>query len=107
MQQWMQGYLSTKEPTMEEIEDALKDFGFHHRAIDVQRLYAMRDTHLGYEGGVLAQPDEYWQDLATMYWLRKWCEMDKKIIRLEQTSWIDNVRSGSGLSGKVKANGND
>ncbi len=104
MQHWMQSFISTTTPSAETINDALIDYGFYHTPIQVQRMYAEKVNHglLGYVGGVIDQPDEYWHDMSTMRWLQLWHEHVAPLARLEQTSWIDNIREHGTLQGKVK-----
>lgn len=104
----MQNFLSTKDPNISEINEALLDFGFYHPFDIVSRMYAEYVNHgnYGYGGGVVDQPPEYWADMATMYWLRKWHEVVKPVSGIvEQKSWIENIKEGKPI-GKV-ANGNN
>jgi hypothetical protein len=63
MQAWMTSFLDTTPPSTAQIDAALVDFGFWHTPTEVKRMYAeyVNNHLLGYAGGVLDQPDEYWQ----------------------------------------------
>lgn len=93
-QAWMTQFLSSDPPGIEDIESALEDFGFYHGFSDVARMYAEHENHgnLGYEGGVLDQPPEFWADLSTMKWLELWVKHVKDMPRLQQVSVFDQLR---------------
>lgn len=102
----MQYFLSDTTPSVEQIEAALLDFGFYHRDEDVERMYAeyVNNKLLGYAGGVLDQPEEYWHDMAIMKWLELWVKHVAPMPRLEQVSVFDTLKegrfSGTWLGGK-------
>lgn len=100
--------MSTTPPSAETIDRNLKDFGFYHQFEEVTRMYAEKTNHglLGYAGGVIDQPSEYWHDMATMQWLKLWVEHVKPMARLEQVSWLENIQKHGTLQGRFK-HGND
>lgn len=95
------------DPPIHEIDDALRDFGFYHRPIEVQRMYSQLQNHgnLGYPGAVLDQPEEYWRDMATMNWLRLWVKIVKPAQRLTQNSVFNTIKTTGKMNG-VFTNGN-
>lgn len=107
-QDWMTNFISDNEPTVEEINNALVDFGFYHSFEQVARMYAEYTNNklLGYAGGVNEQPDEYWRDLATMRWLRLWVENVKPMPRLAQRSVFDTLRDEGRFIGRLNTDGN-
>lgn len=87
-------------PPVETIEAALLDFGFWHRPIEVQRMYSylINYNQLGYAGGVLDQPDEYFEDMTTIQYLRLWVEHAKPLIMPDDTpDIIDHLKNGGNL----------
>lgn len=94
-------FLSDTPPPAVDIEDALLDFGFYHHLRDVKRMYAEHQNHgnLGYPGGVLDQPEEYWDDMATMHWLELWVKHVADLPRLEQKSVFDTLRDEDRFDG--------
>lgn len=84
----MDTFLNSNDPDVQTINEMLIDFGFYHTPTQVKRMYAEKTNHglLGYAGGVIDQPDEYWFDMGTMYWLHKWVEVVKDMPRIEQVS---------------------
>lgn len=98
----MTQFLSGETPEPEIIETALSDFGFNHNPRDVQRMYAEYNNHgnYGYAGGVLDQPEEYWQDIETMAWLELYVKHVATLPRLEQVSVFDTLKQ----SGRFGAN---
>jgi hypothetical protein len=102
MQQWMQHFLSDEPPSTEVIETALLDYGFYHQPHTVQRMFAEYKNRnlLGYEGGVLDQPDEYWSDISTMSWLELYVKHVANAPRMEQVSVFDTLTNENRLGGK-------
>lgn len=102
----MKQFCSNSEPTAETIEIMLEDFGFYHAWADVLRMYAELVNHgrYGYEGGVLDQPQEYWDDMAMMKWLELWCKHVAGMPRLEQESVFDTLRNEGRIDGRMSAN---
>lgn len=102
MQAWMQQFLSTDPPSPDVIEAALLDYGFYHRLLDVKRMYSeyKNSKRYGYAGGVLDQPDEYWDDIATMHWLELWVKHVGPLPRLEQTSIFETLRNENRIDGR-------
>lgn len=107
MQEWMQQFQSDDPPSADIIEAALVDFGYYHAPKDAKRMYAELTNHhlLGYAGGVLDQPDEYWDDMATMQWLSLWVKHVAPMPRMQQTSVFDTLRSEERLDGSWLNNG--
>lgn len=102
----MKQFCSNSEPTAETIEAMIEDFGFYHTWTDVYRMYAeyINRGHYGYEGGVLDQPPEYWQDMTTMKWLELWVKHVATLPRLEQESVFDTLRNEGRIDGRMSAN---
>lgn len=65
---------SPETPNQEDVNQALKDFGFYHDLADVKRMYAeySNNKQYGYAGGVMDQPDSYWHDMYIMKNLELW-----------------------------------
>jgi hypothetical protein len=98
----MQQFLSDSDPDVETIAHAVIDFGFHHLFKDVARMYAeyTNKDKYGYDGGVMDQPEEYWNDMETMRWLELWIKHVATIPRIEQVSVFHTIRKEGRLSGK-------
>lgn len=98
----MQNFLSEDPPSADVIEDALLDYGFYHAPAQVTRMYAelKNHQHYGYDGGVLDQPDEYWDDMDTMHWLELWQKHVAPMPRMEQISVFDTLREDDRLEGR-------
>jgi len=96
--------MSTTTPSAETINNNLKDYGFYHTPEQVQRMYAEKVNHglLGYVGGVIDQPDEYWHDMSVMRWLQLWVEHVAPMARLEQVSAFDTIKEHGTLQGRFK-----
>jgi len=90
----MRAFLNPTPPAAVDIEAALEDFGFCHDLLDVGRMYAglSNHGHLGYAGGVLDQPEEYWQDMSTMRWLEMWVQYVATMPRLEPKSVFETLQ---------------
>lgn len=99
----MTQFLSDERPSDATIENALLDFGFYHEWRDVARMYAeyVNKGNYGYAGGVIDQPEEYFQDMATMKWLELWVKHVKNAPRLEQVSVFDTLRLEGRFSGHL------
>lgn len=97
----MQHFQSESPPSNEDIEDALLDFGFYHTVGQVTRMYAEYTNKglLGYAGGVLEQPDEYWDDMATMQWLSLYVKHVAPMPRMEQISVFETLRDENRFGG--------
>ncbi len=97
----MRQFLNSKPPSNTDIINALLDFGFYHPLSDVQRMYAeyTNHGHLGYAGGVMDQPEEYWHDMDTMRWLELWIKHVEGVPRLEQVSIFDTLRNKNRIDG--------
>lgn len=65
-------------------------------------MYAeyVNNKRYAYEGGVMDQPSEYWDDMTTMRWLELWVKHVAPLPRMEQTSVFDNLRETGTLDGK-------
>lgn len=102
----MQQFCSNSEPNVETIETVLEDFGFYHTWLDVLRMYAEYSNHghYGYAGGVLDQPQEYWDDMTTMKWLELWVKHIAGMPRLEHESVFDTLRNEGRIDGRMNAN---
>lgn len=105
----MTQFLSDDPPDTETIENALLDFGFFHNWRDVTRLYAeyVNKGNYGYPGGVLDQPDEYWQDIETMRWLELYVKHVATLPRLEQVSVFDTLRNEGRFNANWLTHGRD
>jgi len=90
----MESFLSGAPPKMQDINDGLADFGFYHTLPQVQRMYAeyANKNLLGYSGGVMEQPEEYWQDIYTMGLLKLWVEQARVAPPIEQVSVFDRLK---------------
>lgn len=90
----MTQFLSDDPPNAQAIEDALLDFGFYHPLVEVERMYAEYVNHgnLGYTGGVLDQPDEYWADIGVMRLLELYVKHVATLPKLPQISVFDQLR---------------
>lgn len=106
-QRWMSSFSSTTPPTVDEINAVLSDFGFYHPLREVKLMYAeyVNNNLLGYSGGVLEQPDEYWADINTMRWLRLWVEHVQNAPRMQQVSVFDTLKTEGRINGKWMKNG--
>lgn len=100
----MENFLSPKDPDIETIDAMLSDFGFYHSLSDTLHMFAEYENHghLGYDGGVMDQPEAYWRDMATMRWLKLWVEHVKPMPRLKHESVFDRLKEGKGLTGKLQ-----
>lgn len=105
----MTQFLSDETPDTRTIEDALLDFGFYHTLIEVERMYAEYVNHgnLGYAGGVMDQPEEYWHDMTTMRWLELYAKHVATAPRLEQVSVFDQLRQSGRFGANWLTHGND
>lgn len=106
----MTHFQSANPPTHEEIENALLDFGFYHTFTQVSRMFAEYTNKglLGYSGGVLEQPDEYWDDIATMQWLKLYVEHVAPMPRLEQISVFETLQKENRFGGNwITRHGNE
>lgn len=100
----MMAFLNPDTPTLEKLNDYLDNYGFNHELLDVTRMYAEKVNHklLGYAGGVIDQPDEYWEDMNTMRLLQQWCEIAPSIPRLEEDDIIKRLKRGGSFGGTLK-----
>lgn len=105
----MTQFLSDDPPKTQDIEDALLDFGFYHTLHDVERMYAEYVNHgnLGYSGGVLEQPPEYWADINTMRLLELYVKHVSVLPKLPQESVFDTLRKTGRFSANWLTHGND
>lgn len=88
-------------PDPHDIDDAIQDYGFYHSPEQVKRMYAeyVNNNLLGYSGGVLEQPDEYWYDISTMNWLKLWVEHVLPLADdTPHTDIIEHLRAGGSLT---------
>lgn len=105
----MTQFLSDETPDTQAIEDALLDFGFYHTLIEAERMYAEYVNHgnLGYSGGVIEQPEEYWRDMATMRLLELYVKHVATLPRLEQVSVFDQLRNTGRFGSNWLTHGSD
>lgn len=98
----MKQFLNADPPPPEIIEAALVDFGFWHELGEVYLMYAeyVNKGHYAYAGGVLEQPSEYWDDMATMRWLELWVKHVANLPRLEPVSVFETLRDTGQFEGK-------
>ena len=99
----MINFHSEKPPSVDDIVDALLDFGTYHSRIECERMYAElvnRDNY-GYGSGkaVQEQPPEYWHDMSVMRWLNLWRVHVLPLAQqsLPQVSVFDQIREGKGF----------
>ena len=97
--------MSSDPPTAKEINDALHDFGFHHPLSVVKRMFAeyVNNKKYWYGENGIDQPDEYWEDISTMNWLRLWVEHVAPLAQVQaqvsQEDAISRLRRGGTLNG--------
>lgn len=99
----MERFLNPDPPSAPEIEKALLDFGFYHHFHEVSLMYSNLTNHnlLGYAGGVMDQPEEYWHDMAIMNWLSLWVKHIGSKPRMAPVSVFDTLRNTGRLDGKL------
>lgn len=105
----MTQFLSDEPPDAATIDEALVDFGFNHTLIECERMYAEYSNHgnYGYAGGVLDQPDEFWQDMQTMRLLELYVKHVAPLPRLEQVSVFDQIRKDGRFGSNWLTHGNE
>ena len=105
----MQQFLSDQPPDTQTIEDALVDFGFYHALPDVERMYAeyMNHGNYGYAGGVLDQPQEYWDDIGIMRLLELYVKHVATMPKLEHVSVFDQLRKDGRFGSNWLTHGNE
>ena len=99
----MQAFINPPEvPDRDHIEAVLKDYGFQHARGDIQRMYSeyVNNKLLGYAGGVIDQPDAYWQDMYTLKCLALWLQHFSAIPQYKpELSVFNRLRDGKDMIG--------
>lgn len=75
------------------------DWGLYHGKVWAWRFwYYLHEYHiLGYPGGLIDQPDEYFDDINTLSLVRQWLQRTQGVPRLEQDDVIERLKRGDGL----------
>lgn len=97
--------MNTDPPSASVIQTALLDFGFHHPLPIVFRMYAeyVNNKKYWYAGEGADQPDEFWEDISTMQWLKLYVEHVTPLSQVQasvsQEDVISRLQRGGSLNG--------